>query len=69
MKNRKNKPLLNRDSLEYEELRLGYNGACRNLFPKVILRPETTEDVAVAVKAANKLGLKVTITGILYFRL
>ena len=48
-----------RDSPEYDKLRLGYNGACRSLFPKVILRPETTEDVAVAVKVANKLGMKV----------
>ena len=49
----------NRGTPEYEEFRLGYNGACRSLFPKVILRPETTEDVAVAVKVANKLGIKV----------
>ena len=54
----------NRDSLKYEQLRLGYNGACRNLFPKVILRPETTKDVAIAVKVANKLGLKVIIPDI-----
>ena len=50
--------LVLRGETEYDQLRLGYNGACRSLFPMAILRPETTEDVATGVKTANKLGMK-----------
>ena len=46
---------------EYQRLRLGYNGACRSLFPAAILRPETTEDVAAGVKTANKLGMEISV--------
>ena len=50
-----------RGSLKYRELRLGYNGKCRNLYPRVILRPESTKDVAIAVRAAKKLRMEVII--------
>ena len=51
----------NRGSRKYRELRLGYNGKCRNLYPRVILRPESTKDVAIAVRVAKKLKMEVIV--------
>ena len=53
--------MYNRGSRKYWELRLGYNGKCRNLYPRVIIRPESTKDVAIAVRAAKKLRMEVIV--------
>ncbi len=42
----------------YDEYRKVYNGACHDLFPRVILRPRTTDDVAAGIKAARRTRMK-----------
>ena len=45
----------------YQKYRLGYNGNCRGIFPRYLARPESSEDVALAVKCAAKHGLKLSV--------
>ncbi len=49
-------------SYAYEKFRLVQNGACnRKLFPLLIARPTSTEDVAAAVAAAKYHGLELSV--------
>jgi FAD/FMN-containing dehydrogenase len=49
-----------RGSYGYEKRRPVHNGACRNIYPAIIVVPLTTEDVSYAVKAAVKYNLPVS---------
>ena len=45
----------------YEDLQKVRNGACNNRFPKIIVRPETTADVACVVKFASKNDIEISV--------
>ena len=50
-----------RGSPDYETARAVHNGACRNIFPLLILKPLETEDIAAAVRFAVKYGLEISV--------
>ena len=50
----------------YDELRSVNNRACVSR-PEVIVRPATTEDVAIAVNFARRNGLQVSVNIFLYY--
>ena len=50
----------------YDELRSVNNRACVSR-PEVIVRPVTTEDVAIAVNFARRNGLQVSVNIFLYY--
>jgi FAD/FMN-containing dehydrogenase len=45
---------------EYEHRRPVHNGACRHIYPAIVVVPHNTEDVSLAVKAAVHHGLPVS---------
>ena len=50
-----------RGSPDYEISRAVHNGACRNIFPLLLVKPFSTQDVAVAVKFAIYYDLKISV--------
>ena len=53
--------VLFRGSPDYEISRAVHNGACRNIFPLLLVKPFSTQDVAVAVKFAIYYGLQISV--------
>ena len=50
-----------RGSPEYENARAVHNGACRNIFPLLIVKPLNSEDVSVIVNVAVKYGIELRV--------
>jgi hypothetical protein len=50
-----------RGSPEYETARPVHNGACRDIYPLMIVRPKTTEDVSVTVQVTVSSGLELSV--------
>jgi hypothetical protein len=48
-------------SPEYEIARPVHNGACRNIYPLMIVRPFYTEDVSVTVEVSVSYGLELSV--------
>ena len=53
--------VLYRGSPDYETARAVHNGACRNIFPLILVKPLSTQDVAVAVKFSIYYDLKLSV--------
>ncbi len=51
-----------RNSTLYEEFRWVHQGECSAVYPRIILRPESTRDVSIGVKVAEEFNLKVLLT-------
>ena len=50
-----------RGSPDYETARAVHNGACRNIFPLMVVKPLETEDVAKAVRFATKYHIETSV--------
>ena len=50
-----------RGSPEYENARAVHNGACRNIFPLLIVKPRNSEDVSAIVTVAVKYGIELSV--------
>lgn len=50
-----------RGSPDYETARPVHNGACRFIFPLLIVKPLNTEDVATTVRIASKYGIELSV--------
>ena len=57
-----------RSSDDYADLLKVHNGECRDLYPFAILRPESTRDVAVGIRAARSMRLEVSLHTIVHSR-
>ena len=52
-----------RGSPDYETARPVHNGACRHIFPLVIVKPMNTDDVSATVRLATYHGLELSVRG------
>lgn len=52
-----------RGSPDYETARPVHNGACRHIFPLVIVKPMNTDDVSATVRLAVYHGLELSVRG------
>ena len=53
--------VLLRGSPDYEVARPVHNGGCRHIFPLLIVKPLSTEDVASAVRISRKYGIELSV--------
>ena len=50
-----------RGSPDYERFRPVHNGACRDIFPLLIVKPRNSEDVAATVKISVKYNIELSV--------
>jgi hypothetical protein len=55
--------VLLRGTPAYYALHPVHNGACRYIFPALIVRPESTEDVAHIVRVVRRFGMELSVRG------
>ena len=53
--------VLFRGSPDFETARAVHNGGCRNIYPLILVKPLSTQDVSVAVKFAVYYDLKISV--------
>ena len=50
-----------RGSPDYETARPVHNGGCRHIYPLIIVKPLSTEDVALTVRLARQYGVELSV--------
>ncbi len=50
-----------RGTPSYEWHRLLHNGACNHIYPALVVRPESTEDVSLIVSTARQYGVELSV--------